>query len=1017
MAELDEVATLTVQGEKGPGVDQVVASLNQVSEAQTRVGVTAEASAKVQESAATKQLSAAAAYDKLRASIDSSYASQLKFGAGVSTLDKAFSQGLISETSYAAQMENLHAKYSGVVQDATQVGGSLGFLNSIFGQHTAEVGRANETSKAYRETIHTLDPALKEMGASVGGLTAFTGAARGGIELLAVAVGGALVAALEVAADRAQVATSRLSTLLSSTSSGEQSFAALGDIALKTGTDIGVLATSYESLLRTVTGPTNMISASGAVGLGAGPQKTIQDAFATIAEDLKLGGANAAQTQQAFAALFDTIQKGGAISVQTIEKLDAISPKLAQDLAAALGQGGGQQGVQKLEELAAEGELTAARIINAFAGLKPQIDAQFQGWEPTLGQAFDKLKSSFDELLTSIARGAGFRDLADAVDTLSSSLEELGRHPQPLINGFKDVVAVFEGVGAAFHAAWVAAQALNSSIDAIVNGLSRLPGWLGGTLGIPGGSALGQALGGAPNAPPPIPATNSDQALGMVVTAIHDGSSEQIAATNSSGTMMVDSVTSSGAGTVLAMQSAATQITGGINMLPPGLDGIHQAVFDNTTSTAGALSSGQQADSAGHAATKSAVDATTSAINSSADRITSSLNNVDANINGLKSGATQTSVTPSGGIGGGVFDQIDKGISNFLGGSAAQAGNFLNKSGGTGTVIPNQDLIARTSLALWDAQYGVGGYTYDYSNYGEPALLTVGGKPFYGGSAGISTGYKGTGLNTGIDVTLGGGGGPDSIYAPLYLSPGERLIVLPVGQSGMLPATGLPGSLSAGGFASGLGPGGATGASFGGLPVNSFAGAGPGGATGQTLSGLPVNSFSGAASVASASPAWSGGWGPGGMTGTSYGGAPVFSFASGIDYMIPGSGPPDSVSMPLHVSPGERLIVLPASMAGLVPSLGLPGLSGAAAGGVFAASGLDTWSASSRPASGVSSDVAQALAELKTVIASFVDKMASGGGPTLVQNITAPADSNLGRSANQIAAEAMRILAAQSLRR
>src|SRR5260370_10647603 len=149
MAELDEVATVRVEGETDPGVDAAIAKLNAVSDAQTRVGASAEASATVQERSVARSLSVSGAYERLRASLDASYQSQVKFGQGVSVLDQAFSQGIINQATYADRMTELHGKYGAVAQDATQAGGSAGRLNGLSGRPTEHVGPTNQTLTAF----------------------------------------------------------------------------------------------------------------------------------------------------------------------------------------------------------------------------------------------------------------------------------------------------------------------------------------------------------------------------------------------------------------------------------------------------------------------------------------------------------------------------------------------------------------------------------------------------------------------------------------------------------------------------------------------------------------------------------------------------------------------------------------------------------------------------------------------------------------------------------------------------
>ena len=307
----------------------------------------------------------------------------------------------------------------------------------------------------------------------------------------------------------------------------------------------------------------------------------------------------------------------------------------------------------------------------------------------------------------------------------------------------------------------------------------------------------------------------------------------------------------------------------------------------------------------------------------------------------------------------------------------------------------------------------------------------------YVGQGGAAYGNGGAEfLNNGTDITFSGSGGPDSIYFPMYVSPGERLIVLPVGQTDTIPPTGLPGSMSAGDFVQssatdaavvasggGYGPGGATGLSYGGSPVNSFSGVG-GGASSPMVLPVPLPVLSAPDSPLAPAPSASlsgGGMGPGGMTGSSWGALPVYSFASGVDFVIPGSGPPDSVPLSLMVSPGERLIVLPASQAGLMPDLGLPSVNGGLSGSIYAATGLDVTlpGARSSPASVLSapSDRSDRLDRIEAAIEAMTARSAQPSVSLGDIHIHNPQDSRgVTQSARQASASLARTVAAAAMR-
>ncbi len=1218
MAELDEVATLTVQGES-TGVDRVVTSLNAVSDAQVRVGETSLASATVQESAATKQLSAAAAYDKLRASIDSSYQSQLKFGQGVTTLDKAFSQGLINETAYATQMENLHAKYSGVVQDSAQVGGSLGFLNGIFGQHTVEVGRSNETLKAFRETTHTIDPALKEMGAGISGLTMFTGAARGGFVLLATAISGAFVAALEMAGDRSIVANERLATLLGNTKQASEVMDALSQVSVKTGIDLGDLTGAFEKLATQASTSSIVLKSAPGVDvpnmrLGTLAINQQVAALTSFSESLSLGRASAAQSKDALNTLYDAINKGGTISIATLQKIDDLSPKLGHDLAAAFGIAGGnfQQWIASLNGAGVSVDNLLSHVIR----FKPYVDAAFDAAPAlTLSQSFDRLKASFFSLLDEVAKQTGFHDLAGVVQQLTGYLNDLAKDPGPLIEGFNNFAGAVRSVAAAIRELY----ALGQQAVAFWNSIQP-PAWLTGAQAPgfigpppppsaaekilspngPGSSwlspeGMGTNLGVpaypsvAPGNLPTMPFSDSNLMQGIMkflgainpissagaselaqganpmtpiggtpVTgvaapgiapeflqleeAVKSGFSEMSAATTagfSEANANLTGITAQFSGTNAAITSgfAATDaaVAGGFGATDAaigssfattdaalsGLAATDASVSSSLAATSAAITGGfAGADAAftvgfgqtnaeltsGFATTDAAL---TSGFATTSEAITPLNATFQAGVDAFQSGFTQLDSTTSAGLSqlnttdqsglnnvstavsgleGAISDSSSKtadAINNGPLPSIIKSGDVANQAGHAGTK-GSVDGAGNKITSAVDQIAGSGTQNSDNTTYNSQGIRMIGSQSFLGSdqmkggpvipnvdSPGLmkyllATGEQmsadlalligrqthGAPFNTGADITFSGSGGPDSIYVPMYVSPGERMIVLPAGQANMVPPTGLPGSFSAGGFfhsgalggsmgptpSTGIGPGGPTavpgvmslGATGGSVPMGGFGG--PVGSPAVASPGIAGPPSAAQQPSVYGNPHWSGG----GLTPilvdgrpptaaewqqqaaiwqATYGTPMPMSLASGIDYMIPGSGPPDSVSLPLHVSPGERLIVLPAGMAGLVPDLGLPGLSGAAAGGVFAAGGIDTGVRLPSAPAGSPADMGDAADRIEAAIDRFVESMASGkqSGPAITVNVINPRDAQgVAQSARQAYGDLARNIAALS---
>ncbi len=118
MASIEAIRRLRVQA-TSEGTDQVAANLNKVADAQQRVSRTSDETARVTETSARRQISAAGAYDRLLRSVDESHRTQQRFAAGQTVIERAFQQGVIDTQQYARSLQMLADKY-GLVSLAAQ---------------------------------------------------------------------------------------------------------------------------------------------------------------------------------------------------------------------------------------------------------------------------------------------------------------------------------------------------------------------------------------------------------------------------------------------------------------------------------------------------------------------------------------------------------------------------------------------------------------------------------------------------------------------------------------------------------------------------------------------------------------------------------------------------------------------------------------------------------------------------------------------------------------------------------
>ncbi len=111
MAQKMQVVKELVSRGRSEGMDKVAADLNKVADAQDNVAKSGETASKSTDTTAKRQISAAAAYDRLLKSIDETYRGQQQFARGQGVLDRALEQGKIDATEYARALDLLKSKY------------------------------------------------------------------------------------------------------------------------------------------------------------------------------------------------------------------------------------------------------------------------------------------------------------------------------------------------------------------------------------------------------------------------------------------------------------------------------------------------------------------------------------------------------------------------------------------------------------------------------------------------------------------------------------------------------------------------------------------------------------------------------------------------------------------------------------------------------------------------------------------------------------------------------------------
>lgn len=118
MPSINTLRTVTIR-QVSEGADKVRSDLDGLTAAQERVAQASETTATVTETSSRRQLSAAAAYDKVRAAVDANFRAQQQMERSTRTLDRALQQGIIDAGAYERTLGQLQVRYGTVGAAAT----------------------------------------------------------------------------------------------------------------------------------------------------------------------------------------------------------------------------------------------------------------------------------------------------------------------------------------------------------------------------------------------------------------------------------------------------------------------------------------------------------------------------------------------------------------------------------------------------------------------------------------------------------------------------------------------------------------------------------------------------------------------------------------------------------------------------------------------------------------------------------------------------------------------------------
>lgn len=240
------------------------------------------------------------------------------------------------------------------------------------------------------------------------GVNLATNAVRGFMAIGAVSSAIELGKAFIVAGDAANQLEARIARLTGSTSSAEQTFQTLADIASKTGGGLADTERLWETL-------SSSLKDSGATN----------DQILRLTETLqkigRVGGSSAEEMSNALRQFGQSISSG-VVRAEEFNSIVEQMPELARQMAAGLGVSMGELRQQMLN-----GELTAEQALNAIIRQTQDVDEEFSKLPRSLDQATNSLSVSLATFVASMNDVTGASNLAvNAIDTLTGFINKLG---------------------------------------------------------------------------------------------------------------------------------------------------------------------------------------------------------------------------------------------------------------------------------------------------------------------------------------------------------------------------------------------------------------------------------------------------------------------------------------------------------------------------------------------------------------------------------------------------------------
>lgn len=130
MATLNTIRTVSVRYQS-EGADRFRSDADAAAASQANLAQATEQAATVTDMASRRQLSAASAYDRVRASVDANYRAQQALERATRTVDRAFQQGVIDAAAYERTLAQIQARFATTTSAADKMAAAWRNLGAV----------------------------------------------------------------------------------------------------------------------------------------------------------------------------------------------------------------------------------------------------------------------------------------------------------------------------------------------------------------------------------------------------------------------------------------------------------------------------------------------------------------------------------------------------------------------------------------------------------------------------------------------------------------------------------------------------------------------------------------------------------------------------------------------------------------------------------------------------------------------------------------------------------------------